>query len=212
MLSDVKNVVSTLFTHKHAPAKSSEPLSVAHPEKQADHEAPTAIAAPKPTPIQPSTEEENQAASRGIPIRGISSRGSGQGMIYASPDGRISMHAEPTAEPITRISPPHSPPASPRKGLSRLWSRSRKSVDESTPKPVESQPSEPPVEAPVESESHPTPSSPTAKHTKVPLKDKVMGEFKIISGKVSRDGTKVEEGIALKTGHVHPEPVETERH
>ncbi|QRW26497.1 collagen alpha-1(VII) chain [Rhizoctonia solani] len=192
MLSDVKNVVSTLFTHKHAPAKSSEPLSVAHPEKQADHEAPTGrrytYAAPKPTPIQPSTEEENQAASRGIPIRGISSRGSGQGMIYASPDGRISMHAEPTAEPITRISPPHSPPASPRKA------------------------SEPPVEAPVESESHPTPSSPTAKHTKVPLKDKVMGEFKIISGKVSRDGTKVEEGIALKTGHGHPEPVETERH
>ncbi|ELU38554.1 hypothetical protein AG1IA_07402 [Rhizoctonia solani AG-1 IA] len=141
------------------------------------------IAAPKPTPIQPSTEEENQAASRGIPIRGISSRGSGQGMIYASPDGRISMHAEPTAEPITRISPPHSPPASPRKGLSRLWSRSRKSVDESTPKPVESQPSEPPVEAPVESESHPTPSSPTAKHTKVPLKDKVMGTLEFI-GKI----------------------------
>jgi hypothetical protein len=38
-----------------------------------------------------------------------------------------------------------------------------------------------------------------------------IGEFKIISGKVSRDEAKVEEGIALKTGHVNPVET-TERH
>ncbi|CEL56683.1 hypothetical protein RSOLAG1IB_08009 [Rhizoctonia solani AG-1 IB] len=206
MLSDVKNVMSTLFTNKHTP-KSSDPSSISHPEKQ-----PEVPAAPKPTPIQPSAEGENQAGNTGIPIRGISSRGSGQGMIYASADGRISMHSTP-AEPITRI----SPPASPHKGLSRLWSRGRKSVDESAPKPTVPQSTEPvvesPVDAPAEAESQlaPTPSSPTTKHTKVPLKDKVMGEFKIISGKVSRDEAKVEEGIALKTGHVNPVET-TERH
>ncbi|CAE6399022.1 unnamed protein product [Rhizoctonia solani] len=202
MPSDVKNVISTLFNHKHAPEKPSDPSPTAHPEGQVE-----ASTAPKPTPIQPSAEEENQAKITGVPIHGISSRGSGQGMIYAAEDGRISMHSGPATEPATR----GSPPASPHKGLSRLWSRRRKSVDENAPKPEEPQPGEPPVEAPAEPESHPTPDSPTAKHAKVPLKDKVMGEFKIISGKVSRDEAKVEEGIALRDGHGHP--VETaERH
>ncbi|CAE7074520.1 unnamed protein product [Rhizoctonia solani] len=211
MLSDVKNVVSTLFT-KHTPAKPSDPSSPTNAEKRA--EAP-------PVSPQSNTEEENRASHIGVPIRGISSRGSGQGVIYASVDGRISVHSSPTTEAAPRI----SPPASPQKRLSRLWSRSRKSTDESIPKPqepeaVESQPTEPqriepaataPVEPDPAPEPQPLPSSPTTKPAKVPLKDKVMGEFKILSGRVSRDGAKVEQGIALKTGHAHPAEPE-ERH
>ncbi|CAE6416557.1 unnamed protein product [Rhizoctonia solani] len=194
MLSDVKNVVSTLFTGKHAPVKPSDPSMPTNAEKPTE-----ALAAPP----QSHTEEENGAGHIGVPIRGISSRGSGQGVIYTSADGRISMHSSPTAEAPPLV----TPPASPRERLSRLWSKSRRSADGSAPKPAEPQPSEPAIEAPVEPESHPAPSSPTAKHTKVPLKDKFMGEFKILSGKVSRDETKVEEGKALKTGHGHSAPV-----
>lgn len=208
MLSDVKNVVSTLFTSRHAPVKPNDPATPANAEKRA--EAPAA-------PPQPNTEGENRASEVGVPIRGISSRGSGQGVIYASADGRISIHSSPTAE----AAPPASPPASPRERLSRLWSRSRKSTEESVSKAPEPQPTEPVTQAPaVEPEAQPTPNSPTAKHTKVPLKDRVKGEFKIISGKVSRNEAKVEEGIVLKTGHprsaepVHPAepelPAETE--
>jgi hypothetical protein len=42
---------------------------------------------------------------------------------------------------------------------------------------------ESPVDAPAEAESQPapTPSSPTTKHTKVPLKDKVMGTLELTS-------------------------------
>ncbi|CAE6531876.1 unnamed protein product [Rhizoctonia solani] len=206
MLSDVKNVVSTIFTRR-TPVKSSDPSPPANAEKGAE----------VPAAPQSNTEEENRASHIGVPIHGISSRGSGQGVIYASANGRISMHSSPATE----ASPRMSPPASPQKRLSRLWSRSRKSTDENVPKPAEPKPAEPqpavpqPREptaiAPVELESQPAPSSPTTKHTKVPLKDKVKGEFKIISGKVSRDETKVEEGIALKTGHAHPAEPE-ERH
>ncbi|KAH7333553.1 hypothetical protein B0J17DRAFT_675804 [Rhizoctonia solani] len=176
MLSDVKNVVSTLFTGKHAPAKPSDPSMPANMEKPT--EAPAALP-------QSNTEEENGAAHIGVPIRGISSRGSGQGVIYTSVDGRISMHSSPTSEV-----PPHViPPASPRERLSRLWSKSRRSTDGSVPKPAEPQPSEvvqpsePAIEAPVEPGSHSAPSSPTAKHTRVPLKDKVMGTLEFI-GKI----------------------------
>ncbi|CAE6482274.1 hypothetical protein ACGC1H_004027 [Rhizoctonia solani] len=206
MLSDVKSVVSTFFT-RHAPVKPNDPSSPVNAEKRAE----------APAVPQSNTEEENRASHIGVPIRGISSRGSGQGIIYTSGDGRISMHSTPTTEASPRL----SPPASPHKRLSRLWSRSRKSTEENVPKPAEpepaesqviaSQPTEPAATVPVAPESQLTPSSPTTKHTKVPLKDKVKGEFKIISGRVSRDETKVEEGIALKTGHAHSAEPE-ERH
>ncbi|KAJ1300762.1 hypothetical protein OPQ81_002406 [Rhizoctonia solani] len=185
-----------MFTSKHR-QKPSDPSVPANGEKPAE-----ASTAPPPT----NTEEEN-LANVGVPIRGISSRGSGEGVIYASANGRISIHSSPTAE----AAPPASPPASPRSRLSRLWSKSRRSTEESVPQAPVPQTSEPPTGAPVEPEPEPTPSSPAAKHTKVPLKDKVRGEFKIISGKVSRDGAKVDEGIALKTGHPHPVEAE-ERH
>ncbi|CAE6472982.1 unnamed protein product [Rhizoctonia solani] len=206
MLSDVKSVVSTFFT-RHTPVKPSDPSSPANVEKRVE----------SPAVPQSNSEEENRASHIGVPIRGISSRGSGQGIIYTSGDGRISMHSTPTTEASPRL----SPPASPNKRLSRLWSRSRKSTEENVPKlaepksaesqPMSSQPTEPAAISPVEPEPQLTPSSPTTKHTKVPLKDKVKGELKIISGRVSRDGTKVEEGIALKTGHAHSAEPE-ERH
>ncbi|CAE6495870.1 unnamed protein product [Rhizoctonia solani] len=195
MLSDVKNVMTTLFASRHAPVKSSDPSSPAHAEKQA--EAPAALP-------QSNTEEENRASHIGVPIRGISSRGSGQGVIYTSADGRISMHSSPTAEAAAQV----SPPTSPHRRLSRLWSRSRKSTEESAPRVAEPQPTVPAAQAPVEPETQPTPSSPRAKHTKVPLKDKFKGEFKIISGKVSRSEAKVEQGIALKNGHARPAELE----
>ncbi|CAE6427382.1 unnamed protein product [Rhizoctonia solani] len=201
MLSGAKNAVATLFI-RHTPVKPSDPSSPANAEKRA--EVPTASP-------QSNNEEENRASHIGVPIRGISSRGSGQGVIYTSVDGRLSMHSTPSAEASPRV----SPPTSPYKRLSRLWSRSRKSTEENVLKPAEPKPaesqltepqaSEPAATTPAEPEPQHTPSSPTTKHTKVPLKDKVKGEFKIISGKVSRDEAKVEEGIALKTGHAPAE-------
>ncbi|CCO29534.1 hypothetical protein BN14_03549 [Rhizoctonia solani AG-1 IB] len=61
------------------------------------------------------------------------------------------------------------------------------------------------------SDSASTPTSPSSSRFKVPLKDKIKGELKIISGKVSRNEAKVEQGIALKTGQDPTSPT-THKH
>lgn len=79
-------------------------------------------------------EDENMASGAEIQqdgeriiIRGISTHGSGQGNIYAGVDGGVSSRIAATTGDT-------SPPGSPSKGLSRLWSRSRRStsMDEGT--------------------------------------------------------------------------------
>ncbi|KAF8604376.1 hypothetical protein BDV93DRAFT_522491 [Ceratobasidium sp. AG-I] len=106
------------------------------------------------------------------------------------------------------------------KGVSRLWSRGsrssvdgkrRGSVDEAGGKspnstrrmksPTRSRFNEEPSAG---SDSNSTPASPSSSRIKVPFKDKLKGELKIISGKVSRNEAKVEQGIALKTGQTSP--------
>jgi len=50
-----------------------------------------------------------------------------------------------------------------------------------------------------------TTSSPSKSHKRGPsLKDKIKGEMKVLSGKLSRNEHKVEEGRALKTGLASP--------
>ncbi|CAE7155683.1 unnamed protein product [Rhizoctonia solani] len=121
--------------------------------------------------------------------QGISNRGGGEGDIYTSENTHRSTPAVNST----------SPPGSPNKGVSRLWSRSRRSVDEGTTgtKSTRSRFTEEPSTG---SDSASAPTSPSSSRFKVPLKDKIKGELKIISGKVSRNETKVEQGIALKTG------------
>ncbi|EUC63006.1 hypothetical protein RSOL_468890 [Rhizoctonia solani AG-3 Rhs1AP] len=141
-------------------------------------------------------EGENTA---GVPIQGISSRGDGQGDIYATEGGAITQRSTPAVNST-------SPPGSPNKGVSRLWSRSRRSVDEGTTgsKSTRSRFTEEPSNG---SDSASAPTSPSSSRFKVPLKDKIKGELKIISGKVSRNETKVEQGIALKTGQDPTSPI-----
>ncbi|KAL5637463.1 hypothetical protein ACGC1H_004029 [Rhizoctonia solani] len=135
----------------------------------------------------------------GVPVQGISSRGDGQGDIYATEGGAIVQRSTPAVN-----SP--SPPGSPNKGVSRLWSRSRRSVDEGTTgsKSNRSRFTEEPSTG---SDTASAPTSPSSSRFKVPLKDKIKGELKIISGKVSRNETKVEQGIALKTGQDPTSPI-----
>ncbi|CAE6398997.1 unnamed protein product [Rhizoctonia solani] len=141
--------------------------------------------------------------STGVPIQGISSRGGGQGQIYAAEGGGLTQNSAPAVNSS-------SPPGSPNKGVSRLWSRSRRSVDEGTTgtKSTKSRYTEEPSNG---SESASTPTSPSSSRFKVPLKDKIKGELKIISGKVSRNEAKIEQGMALKTGQDPTSPT-THKH
>ncbi|QRW26495.1 collagen alpha-1(VII) chain [Rhizoctonia solani] len=149
-------------------------------------------------PSSASTEGPN---SIGIPIQGISSRGAGQGPIYAAEDGGLVQHP-----PSAAAASSSSPPGSPNKSVSRLWNRSRRSVDEGTTgtKSTKSRYTEEPSNG---SESGSTPTSPSSSRFKVPLKDKIKGEIKIITGKVSRNESRIEQGIALKTGQDPTSPI-----
>ncbi|CAE6531889.1 unnamed protein product [Rhizoctonia solani] len=140
----------------------------------------------------PAALKKEDSNGEGEKIHGISSHGSGQGDIYAAEGGIITQRSTPAVNST-------SPPGSPNKGVSRLWSRSRRSVDEGTTgtKSTRSRFTEEPSTG---SDSASAPTSPSSSRFKVPLKDKIKGELKIISGKVSRNETKVEQGIALKTG------------
>ncbi|CAE6427396.1 unnamed protein product [Rhizoctonia solani] len=147
---------------------------------------------PASTALQKEDSTDREENTSRVPIQGISSRGGGQGDVYASEGGVITQRSTP-ADNST------SPPGSPNKSVSRLWSRSRRSVDEGTTgaKSTRSRFTEEPSTG---SDSASAPTSPSSSRFKVPLKDKIKGELKIISGKVSRNETKVEQGIALKTG------------
>ncbi|QRW14066.1 collagen alpha-1(VII) chain [Ceratobasidium sp. AG-Ba] len=141
-------------------------------------------------------------------IPGVSIQGNGTGKIVAHEDGGIkaaeAAHAEKEKEKEKEKS---------GGGVSRLWSRSRTSVDAAGRRGSVDEASKSPTGtrrsksrfneegAATGSESGSTPASPSSSRFKVPLKDKIKGELKIISGKISKNETKVEEGIALKTGH-----------
>ncbi|KDN43122.1 hypothetical protein RSAG8_06275, partial [Rhizoctonia solani AG-8 WAC10335] len=147
---------------------------------------------PASTALQKEDSTDREENTSGVPIQGISSRGGGQGDVYASEGGVVTQRSNPAVNST-------SPPGSPNKGVSRLWSRSRRSVDEGTTgaKSTRSRFTEEPSTG---SDSASAPTSPSSSRFKVPLKDKIKGELKIISGKVSRNESKVEQGIALKTG------------
>ncbi|ELU36116.1 hypothetical protein AG1IA_09854 [Rhizoctonia solani AG-1 IA] len=149
----------------------------------------------------PSSASAEGPNSIGIPIQGISSRGAGQGPIYAAEDGGLVQHP-----PSAAAASSSSPPGSPNKSVSRLWNRSRRSVDEGTTgtKSTKSRYTEEPSNG---SESGSTPTSPSSSRFKVPLKDKIKGEIKIITGKVSRNESRIEQGIALKTGQDPTSPI-----
>ncbi|KAG9103913.1 hypothetical protein FRC06_007024 [Ceratobasidium sp. 370] len=137
-------------------------------------------------------------------IPGLSTRGSGQGRVVAYEDGAIGSADVPRHEKEKETKSGG--------GVTRLFSRSRSrssvdagrraSVDDASksPKGTRSRFSEeqPPTGG---SEAASPPTSPSSSRIKVPLRDKIRGELKIISGKVSRNEAKVEEGVALKTGH-----------
>ncbi|KAG8738460.1 hypothetical protein FRC12_016747 [Ceratobasidium sp. 428] len=139
-----------------------------------------------------------------IHIPGVSMHGQGRGRIIAGEDGGIRSADAPHVEKEKETK------SSGGGSLSRLLSRSRTSVDAThgrrasvdeaskSPKKAKSRFSEEPSAS---SEAGSTPTSPSSSRFKVPLKDKIRGELKIISGKVSRNEAKVEQGIALKTGH-----------
>ncbi|KAG9126941.1 hypothetical protein FRC07_001317 [Ceratobasidium sp. 392] len=140
-----------------------------------------------------------------IHIPGISLRGQGQGRIITGEDGGIRSADAPHVEHKDKEAKSNVGGS-----LSRLLSRSRTSVDAThgrrasvddaskSPKRAKSRFNE---EPPAASEPSSTPTSPSSSRFKVPLKDKIKGELKIISGKMSRNEAKVEQGIALKTGH-----------
>ncbi|CAE6495850.1 unnamed protein product [Rhizoctonia solani] len=133
-------------------------------------------------PSAGATEEATGNASGGH--IGMSSRGG---------DGHEAFYGDEGAAISQR-----SAPGSPNKGVSRLWSRSRRSVDEGTTGTKSSRSKF--TEEPSNGSDSASATSPTSSRFKVPLKDKIKGELKIISGKVSRNEAKVEQGIALKTG------------
>ncbi|KAG8680583.1 hypothetical protein FRC09_018129, partial [Ceratobasidium sp. 395] len=139
-----------------------------------------------------------------IHIPGVSMHGQGRGRIIAGEDGGIRSADAPHVEKEKETK------STGGGSLSKLLSRSRTSVDAThgrrasvdeaskSPKKAKSRFSEEPSAS---SEAGSTPTSPSSSRFKVPLKDKIRGELKIISGKVSRNEAKVEQGIALKTGH-----------
>ncbi|KAF8604366.1 hypothetical protein BDV93DRAFT_555636 [Ceratobasidium sp. AG-I] len=155
-------------------------------------------------------------------VLGVSTRGGGDGRIVVDERGRV-VAAEAwnaTAGEQDNTAATGEKDNQEGKGLSRLWSRGsrtgadgkrRGSVDEAGGKsptstrrmtsPTRSRFNEEPS---AESESNTTPASPSSGRVKVPLKDQIKGELKIISGKISRNEAQVEQGIALKTGHTSP--------
>ncbi|KAJ1300758.1 hypothetical protein OPQ81_002402 [Rhizoctonia solani] len=158
----------------------------------------------------PSADQKERTAAEGesthaVSLQGISSHGDGQGAIYATEDGALSQRSAPAINST-------SPPGSPNKGVSRLWSRSRRSVDEgttATKSTTRSKFTEEPSST--GSETGSAPNSPSSSRFKVPLKDKIKGELKIISGKMSRNEAKVEQGVALKSGQ-DPHSPTTHKH
>ncbi|KAH7333555.1 hypothetical protein B0J17DRAFT_631706 [Rhizoctonia solani] len=180
---------NALSGHKDTPAVHGDATPSAHKDT-----TPGAHKESTPIPVHKestsSSQNEPTTTEDGVPLQGVSSHTGG--VIYAGEGGALTQRSNPAVNST-------SPPGSPNKGVSRLWSRSRRSVDEGTvgSKSNRSRFNEEPSTG---SESASSPTSPSSSRFKVPLKDKIKGELKIISGKVSRNEAKVEQGVALKTG------------
>jgi len=159
-----------------------------------------------------STAEATKDAAH---VPGVSVQGSGEGKIVAHDDGAIKT-AEAAHAAGNGTTGENDKAA---KGVSRLWSRSRTSVDGGSgrrrasvdevgkspsgsrrSKTIGSRFNEESAGSPA-SEAGSAPGSPSSSRIKVPFRDKLKGELKIISGKMSKNEAKVEQGIALKTGH-----------
>ncbi|KAF8604368.1 hypothetical protein BDV93DRAFT_522480 [Ceratobasidium sp. AG-I] len=167
------------------------------------------------TSVVKSVETETVNGNRTY-VLGVSTRGGGDGKIIVDERGRV-VAAEawsPTAGDSTTATGDKDNQEG--KGLSRLWSRTsrtsadgkrRGSVGEAGGKsptstrrmtsPTRTRSKEEPSRGPG---SNSTPASPSSSRFKVPLKDKIKGEMKIITGKMSKNEAQVEQGVALKTG------------
>ncbi|CAE6493301.1 unnamed protein product, partial [Rhizoctonia solani] len=187
-----KYVGGTAVIQSPVTAKSSGAINTGNDHKDttsSGHKESTPIAVHKES-ASSGSQNEPTTEGDGVPLQGVSSHTGG--VIYAGEGGALTQRSNPAVNST-------SPPGSPNKGVSRLWSRSRRSVDEGTigSKSAKSRFTEEPSTG---SDSASAPTSPSSSRFKVPLKDKIKGELKIISGKVSRNEAKVEQGVALKTG------------